>query len=123
MFQVGTENGGLIVVEIGEEIDGEAMRAGLDLLFRATEGRRNAPMLYRVRHIAVPTAGALAVELGQLPRLFGLIGQLDRIAVLADQDWVRRLATVEGALIPGLTIRTFATGDEAAARAWLAGAG
>jgi hypothetical protein len=122
MFQVGTEADGLIVVEIGERIDSEAMRAGLELLFRATRGRRDAPMLYRIRNLEMPTAGALMVELGQIPQLFGLIRTLGKIAVLADRDWLRRAAEIEGGLIPGLTIRAFEPGDEAAARAWLSGA-
>ena len=77
-------------------------------------------MLYRVNDFQLPTLGAIAVEFSRLPQLFGLIGKFDRAAVLADKNWVRKVSEIEGALIPGLDIKSFELDQEAEAEAWLA---
>ena len=43
----------------------------------------------------------------------------DRVAVVADQQWLRTASQMEGALIPGLTIKAFDSIREAEAEAWL----
>lgn len=77
-------------------------------------------MMYRIPSFSMPTGGALAVEMMRLPQLFDLIGQFDRCAVLSDIAWIRTAAEVEGALIPGLQIKTFGLEAVAAAENWLA---
>ena len=101
-------------------VDAGAMRAGLDELIRQSEGVKNGRMLYRITDFAMPTLGAFGVELGRLPKLFALVGRFDRCAVVSDTAWLRRAAEIEGALIPGLEIRSFDLPDAAAAEGWLA---
>jgi hypothetical protein len=110
-------------VTVSGAVDAAAMRAGLDELIRLSEGVRNGRMLYRITDFSMPTLGALGVELGRLPRLFALVARFDRCAVLSDTAWLRRAAEMEGALIPGLEIKSFDLPDAAAAEAWLAGSG
>ena len=40
-------------------------------------------------------------------------------AVVAGKEWLRKASEVEGALIPGLTIKAFDLHQEAEASAWL----
>jgi SpoIIAA-like len=102
-------------------LDAAAMRAGLDELIRLSEGVRHGRMLYRITDFSMPTLGAIGVELGRLPRLFALVSRFDRCAVISDVAWLRRAAEIEGALIPGLEIKSFDLPDAAAAEAWLSG--
>ncbi len=74
-------------------------------------------MLYRIDDFALPTLGAIGVEMSRLPELFELIGKFDRSAVLAEKKWIQSASELEGALIPGLTIKTFDLDEEA--EAWL----
>jgi len=53
------------------------------------------------------------------PMLLGVIQKFDKCAVLADATWLKAVASVEGALIPGLTIKAFDLDNTAAAEAWL----
>ena len=76
-------------------------------------------MLYKITSFALPTFGAIAVEMARLPKLFGLLGKYDKCAVLADADWVKTAAEIEGALFPGLDIKSFDYEDYEAAEAWL----
>ena len=76
-------------------------------------------MLYTIREFALPTMGAIGVEITLLPKLFGLLGRYDKCAVVTDSNWLRNAARVEGALVPGLEINSFEMKDMAAAEAWL----
>lgn len=107
-------------LELRGALDADAMRAGLDDLLAKAEGVEHGAMLYTIPEFAMPTLGALGVELERLPKLFGLLGKFDRCAVLSDAAWLRTAAEVEGALIPGLEIKAFALDQTEAAEAWLA---
>jgi hypothetical protein len=110
-------------ITVSGAVDAAAMRTGIDELIRLSEGVRNGRMLYRITDFSMPTLGAWAVELGRLPKLFALVSRFDRCAVVSDTAWLRRAAEIEGALIPGLEIKSFDLPDAAAAEAWLASSG
>lgn len=101
-------------------LDSDAMRAGLAQLIEASEDIKNGVMLYKIPEFSMPTLGALGVELKTLPKLFGLLGKFDKCAFLSDSGWLRTAAEIEGALFPGIEIKSFTLTDEAGAEAWLA---
>lgn len=103
------------------KIDRPQMAAGLTKLFALSEDFDNGVMLYTIRGFRWPAFDAIMGQALRVPQLFGLIPRFSRIALVAEKGWIRRMATVEGALIPGLTIKAFKTGEEDAAEAWLAG--
>jgi len=76
-------------------------------------------------HLFVEVRGFTGLAPGALPsyaaRAFPLLGQLrgfGRIAVVADQAWLRAATRVESALLPGISYRTFLPDQRAAALAW-----
>lgn len=109
-----------IDLELAGQVDADAMRAALDSLIEKSEGVSNGKMLYRITDFAMPTLGAIAVEFGRLPALFGLLGKYDKCAVLTDSDWLAKAAEIEGALFPGIDIKAFDLDDSDDAEAWLA---
>jgi hypothetical protein len=121
MFSVTPDGPNRVDIEFGGKLDSEEMKAALDDLVAKTEGIENGRMLYRVGDFALPTLGAIAIEFSRLPSMFGLIKKFDRCAVLADQDWIKKISEIEGALIPGVEIKGFGLDEEQAAEAWLAG--
>ncbi len=106
-------------IELSGTLDAETMRAGLDDLLAKSADINSGTMLYRIPGFAMPTLGAVGVEMGYLPKLFSLIGRFDRCAVCTDAAWLRAAAEVEGALLPGLVITGFALDETKAAAAWL----
>lgn len=108
-------------IDLSGKLDADGMRQMLDELIAASEGVRSGRMLYRISEIALPTLGALGVEITRLPQLFSLIGKFDKCAVISDAGWIRNAAIFEGALIPGLAIKAFDLSEEAAAENWLSG--
>jgi len=62
---------------------------------------------------------AVLEELKHLPLIIRLIRAIDRVAIVADAEWVRTASRIESALIPGLHYEVYERKDEAHARAWL----
>lgn len=108
-------------IHLSGTLDSEGMRKGLDEILHLSEGMKAGQMLYTIKGFAMPTLGAIGVEFGYLPKLFGLLGQFDRCAVCTDTPWLRTAAEVEGALIPGFDIKTFGLDETTKAEAWLEG--
>jgi len=68
----------------------------------------------------MPTLGAMAVELYQMPHLLGLIGKFDKCAVISDAAWIRKAAEIEGMVFRSLAIKSFSAAQFDAAEVWLA---
>lgn len=109
-----------IEIELNGTIDADMMAKSLDDLIAMSEGVTHGRMLYRIPAFAMPTLGAIAVEFHRLPKLIGLLGKFDKCAVLSDAAWLRRAAEVEGAIFPGIQIKSFEMNGLDEAEAWLA---
>ena len=120
MFTVTPNGLNRVDIELGGKLDSDAMKVALDELTDKTKDITHGRMLYRVNDFQLPTLGAIAVELSRLPKLFSLICKFDRVAVLADKNWIKKASEIEGALIPGLDIKSFNLDQEVEAEAWLA---
>ncbi|HSC82222.1 MAG TPA: STAS/SEC14 domain-containing protein [Pseudomonas sp.] len=121
MFQVTRNGENRLDVDFAGKLDSQDMRALLEELDQQAQGIEHGRMLYRVDDFQMPSLGALGVELSHLPQMFRFISRFDRLAVVIDKQWVRTVSEIEGALIPGLTIKAFERSQEAAAEAWLRG--
>lgn len=119
MLNVTKAGANRVHVEINGGIDANIMAAGLDELFRLSEGVENGTMLYTITDFDLPTLGAIGVEFSRLGKLFNLLGKYDKCALLSDHSWIRTAAEVEGALLPGLAIKSFHLNERSAAEAWL----
>ena len=121
MFQVTRKGDNRIDIEFSGKLNSDEMKVALHELFSKTEGIEHGRMLYRIRDFDLPTLGAVAVELSFFPKMIGFIRKFDRAAVLAGKDWLKRVSEMEGALIPGLKIKSFDIHEESEAEAWLEG--
>ncbi|SFS19646.1 STAS/SEC14 domain-containing protein [Yoonia litorea] len=119
MFKITKKSDDRVDIDLSGQLDSDMMAKGLDELITQSEGVTNGKMLYRITSFAMPSFGAIGVEMARLPKLFGLLGKYDRCAVLTDAGWIRTAAEVEGALIPGLSIKAFGLDDLEEAEAWL----
>ena len=66
----------------------------------------------------------LGSYLRHLPRSIAMLGQLDRfgrIAVVADQGWIRVWTRIESALLPGIRYEIYSPGERDVALAWVEG--
>ena len=121
MLKVTKHSENRVDISLSGALDAQAMREGLDELIELSEGVTHGQMFYKISEFSLPSLAAIGVELARLPKLFGLLGKYDKCAVLTDAGWLRKAATLEGALFPGLDIKSFEFDETAAAEAWLQG--
>jgi hypothetical protein len=79
-------------------------------------------------HVFVETQGIDGIELSGLPSymqrampLFGKLDRFGRVAVVADQAWVRAGTRLESALLPGIRYRVYMPDERDEALAWVVG--
>ncbi len=120
MLKITKPSANRVDIVLKGTLDAETMAAALDDLIAKSADVSGGRMLYTVTDFSLPTLGALGVELQRLPKLFALLGKFDRCAVLSDTAWLRTAAEIEGAVIPGIEIKSFEPQEAAAAEAWLA---
>ena len=120
MFTVEKPSPNRIDIVINGQLDADTMRQALDALVTKSDDIVEGRMLYTINDFAFPTLAAIGVDFARIPALFGVIGKFDKCAVLADASWIRAIAAIEGALIPGLAIKAFDEDETAQAEAWLA---
>lgn len=81
-------------------------------------------------HVFVETHAIDGLELTSLPGYMGralpLLGKLDRfgrVAVVADQAWIRAGTRLESAMLPNIKYRVYEPDERAEALAWVTGVG
>lgn len=77
-------------------------------------------------HVFVETHSIDGIEVSGLPSymtralpLFGKLDRFGRVAVVADQAWVRVGTRLESALLPNISYRTYLPGERDEALAWV----
>ena len=63
----------------------------------------------------------LAAHIARAAPLFAKLGRFGRVAVVADQVWIRALTRIESALLPHISYRVFKPEDRGAALTWVEG--
>jgi len=119
MFEIIQNGANRLDIKLNGKLDSNAMAIALDKLIRKSEGIENGKMLYVINDFQLPTLGAIGIEFSRLPSMFGLIKKFNRAAVITDKIWLKKASEFEGALIPGLEIKTFNLDQKEVAEAWL----
>ena len=79
-------------------------------------------------HVFVETQGIDGIEISSLPGhmtrampLFGKLDRVGRVAVVADQAWMRVGSRLESAMLPNISYRTYMPDERDEALAWVLG--
>jgi len=111
----------VIALRIGGKIEGADLNAIMDRL---------EPMLAQAgkTHVFVETQAISGIAIDGLAHysarampLFGKLGKFGRVAVVADQAWIRWAAKFESAVLPNVSYRTFTPDRADEALAWVTG--
>jgi len=119
MFQVSRVSDNRIDIMMGGKLDADHMRVALDDLLNESQGIENGLMLFDVVDYHLPSLGAILIELSRLPEMFRWIKRFHRAAVLADENWLRKIGEFKGDFLPGLEIKVFTRGQREEAVLWL----
>lgn len=119
----------LTIEEIGPRAlavtaEGEADKADVAHALTAAKDLReraggDIDMLADVRDTARVSLSAIGAELANLPEVISLARGLRRVAVVADEGWMRTAAKIEAKLLWSIDYRVFERDEAEAARAWV----
>lgn len=111
----------VIAVTVSDKITGDDLDAIMDRLDEVMSCNDKV-------HVFVETKGIDGIALSGLPGyvarampLFGKLGRFGRVAVVADQAWVRFGTRLESAVLPFISYRTFEPAQRDEALAWVTG--
>ena len=111
----------VIALEIANKITGNDLDAIMDRLDTAMAANDKV-------HVFVETRAIEGIELSGLPAylkrampLFGKLDRFGRVAVVADQAWVRAGTRLESALLPSISYRVYMPEERKQALAWVQG--
>ena len=104
------------------EIDGTVTAPDMTGLYRAVEramdGKGPVHLYGEIHGVGGLTLDALGSNIKRGFALLPRIGRIDRYAVVSDRSWITTMAQLEGAVIPGLTVKTWPTSQREDALAW-----
>ena len=111
----------VLAIEVSGKIVGSDLDAIMDALERAMANHDKV-------HVFVETRAIGGLELSSLPGymaralpLFGKLHRFGRVAVVADQAWVRAGSRLESALLPNISYRVYLPNERNEALAWVKG--
>ena len=111
----------VVAIEVADKIGGDELDAVMDRLDDVLEKHDKC-------HVFVETRSISGIEIAGLPsyaaramRLFGKLDRFGRVAVVADQAWVRAGTRLESALLPNISYRTYMPDERDEALAWVFG--
>ena len=111
----------VLAIRVSHKITGTNLEAIMDRLDALMANHQKV-------HVFVETHQIDGIELTSLPRymsralpLFGKLDRFGRVAVVADQGWVRAGSRLESAIVPNIKYRVFEPDERAEAFAWVTG--
>lgn len=112
----------VLALKISHKIAGADLSTIMDRL-------ETAMAMHSVVHVFVETETIDGIEISGLGPyiarampLFGKLGQFGRVAVVADQAWIRGATRFESAVFPHISYRVFLPEERDSAFAWVTGA-
>lgn len=111
----------LFAVRCGGRIERAELDACLERLKAALDGSDKTHIYAEVIGFGGLSADALAAGVQWLPGWLRRLDRIGRVAIVADQNWVRWAAKVESALLPKVRYETFETREKDRALDWVKG--
>ena len=119
MHQVIKSPDDVIALKITGTITGEDLDAIMDRTDKVMAGKGKV-------HVYVETQGISGIQLSAMPHhtsrampLFGKMGRFGRVAVVADQGWIRAGSRLESALLPNISYMVVGPEERDEALAWV----
>ncbi len=109
----------VIAFKMSHKITGADLETIMDRLVEAMAK-------HEIIHVFAETESIDGIEISALPShmarampLFGKLDRFGRVAVVADQAWVRLGTRLESALLPNISYRTYTPEEREQALAWV----
>jgi len=121
MFKIMPRGTNRLDIELSGKLNTEEMKSALDELVSKSKNIEHGKMLYEIIDFHLPSLGAIGIEFSRLPGMLGLMKKFDRVAVLTDKTWLKKVSELEGVLYRGVEIKAFNRDQKLEAESWLSG--
>ena len=111
----------VIALCIGGRIQGAELDVIMDRLEPMLEAEGQTHVFVETQTITGIAIDGLARYSGRAMPLFGKLHKFGRVAVVADQAWIRAATRIESAILPHISYRTYAPDRRDEALAWVKG--
>lgn len=111
----------VLAVRIAGKITGDDLADIMDRLEVMMAVNRRVHVYAETAAIDGIEIAGLAAHIARAAPLLGKLGHFGRIAVVADQAWIRLLTRIESAILPHIGYRVFRPGERDTALAWVEG--
>jgi hypothetical protein len=121
MFEIIQTKDDVLAVRIDGKITGEDLASIMDRLDTVMAANETVHVYAETRSIDGIEISGLGAHIARAAPLFAKLGRFGRVAVVADQVWIRALTRIESALLPHISYRVFKPEDRGAALMWVEG--
>lgn len=121
MFEFIDSADDVVAVKVAERITGEDLTAIMDRLEQAMAKHDKVHVYVETQSLDGIEVSGLGSHVARSTPMLGKLRQFGRIAVVADQAWVRVGTRIESALLPFVSYRTFPTSERSEALEWVRG--
>lgn len=112
----------VLAVTISGQITGDDLATTMERLEQAFARHDTVHVFVETRSLAGIELSDLAGHVARAMPMFGKLQRFGRVAVVADQGWVRGATRVESAVLPGISYRVFEPEQRDEALAWVTSA-
>ena len=109
----------VMALRIGGKIEGAELDSVMDRLEPMLAAGGPVHVFVETQAIGGIAIDGLAGYWARAMPLFGKLGKFGRVAVVADQAWIRVATRIESALLPHISYRTFTPERREEALAWV----
>ncbi len=109
----------VVAMRVSGRIDTDDIERGIAAVDEALAHQDRIALFVEIAMSGM-SPGALARDLGYGLRHLRELHRFARMAVVTEQDWVRRIVQIQGRVLPQIEIRTFALGERDEALTWVA---
>lgn len=111
----------VLAVVVGGKIAGDELQQMMDRLQQSMARHEEVHVFVETRALDGLEVSSLASYVADAVPLFGKLRRFGRVAVVADQAWVRVATRLESLVLPGISYRVFELGERDVALAWVQG--
>jgi hypothetical protein len=110
---------GVVAMTVSDKITGADLAAMMERVEQAMARRDVIHVFVETRSVDAIEVSGLASHIARAMPLLGRLKHFGRVAVVADQAWVRAGTRIESALLPFVSYRVFMPAQRDEALAWV----
>lgn len=111
----------VIALTVEGKLEGAELETVMDRLEPMLEAGGKVHVFVETRSISGIAIDGLADYMKRAVPLLGKLSRFGRVAVVADQGWIRLATQIESAILPGISYRTYTPDQRDVALAWVKG--